>query len=484
MRGAVWSIAGLVASRSLGLLSFVLVGRLLGKQHFGELGVVQSTVGVFTLFAGLGLGLTSTKYVAEFRANQPRRAGGIVWMTMIVACVGGMLMTALVWLLAPWLAGRVLANWQLSGVLQVGALTVFFTALNSAQTGALAGLESFKAGAQANTVAGILSFPIIVCGTYYGGLPGAVWGLVATAVLNCIFSHWALMRGMRYSGLQLAPDPEGQQWRVLFHFSLPAVFSSLVVMPTTWLGTALVVNQPGGYAQMGIYNAVLRVKLVPELLLGAMMAPLLPVLSESFAKKDVPSFERALRTAFIASLAVTMPLAFSLAALPELCLAPYGHDYLGHPGVVQWLMLHGLLVGLSFPVSFVLASMNRMWFGWVYNASWAVVYLALATILVPRQGAAGLAASMAMTHLVTAVPCVVYIYRAEPLFLRGMPLASLSTVVLALFGLCVMVSLRGSNTLSGLAALIAVCLCVGILVGLRRRGLRPVRGAVSGLEFE
>ncbi len=60
-RGAFWSLAGSLVARGAGLLTAIMVGRILGKDGFGELGLVQSTVGMFGTFAGFGMGLTANK---------------------------------------------------------------------------------------------------------------------------------------------------------------------------------------------------------------------------------------------------------------------------------------------------------------------------------------------------------------------------------------------------------------------------------------
>ncbi|NOZ40854.1 MAG: oligosaccharide flippase family protein [Planctomycetes bacterium] len=74
-------MAGAVISRGLMLVASILVARMLGKTVYGELGMIRSTVGMFGVFAGFGLGLTATKHVAEFRESDPERAGRIVGFT-------------------------------------------------------------------------------------------------------------------------------------------------------------------------------------------------------------------------------------------------------------------------------------------------------------------------------------------------------------------------------------------------------------------
>ena len=107
-RGAVWSLIGAVISQGSSLAASVITARLLGRERFGEYGMIQSTVGMFGVFAGMGLGLTATKYVAELRVTNPRRAGRMIALSTAVAL--GTASTAVVALFAaaPWLAASTL----------------------------------------------------------------------------------------------------------------------------------------------------------------------------------------------------------------------------------------------------------------------------------------------------------------------------------------------------------------------------------------
>src|ERR1700728_4299217 len=99
--GIVWSLAGAIVSRGFLLAASVVCARFLGKEGFGALGMIQSTAGMFGVFAGLGLGLTATKYVAEFRQRNPEKAGRILALSASVAFVFGSMITVLLVLLSP-----------------------------------------------------------------------------------------------------------------------------------------------------------------------------------------------------------------------------------------------------------------------------------------------------------------------------------------------------------------------------------------------
>ncbi|MFH1634310.1 MAG: oligosaccharide flippase family protein, partial [Chloroflexota bacterium] len=192
--GVFWSMAGSVISRGLMLCATVLVARMLGKTGYGELGMIQSTVGMFGVFAGFGLGLTATKHVAEFRQSDPERAGRIIGLSGLFAMGTGGVMALGLLIFAPWLAESTINAPHLVGVLRISALILFINALNGAQTGALSGFEAFKTIAHVNLFIGLISFPILVSGAYFGGLTGAVWALAINLCFNWLLNHLALRK--------------------------------------------------------------------------------------------------------------------------------------------------------------------------------------------------------------------------------------------------------------------------------------------------
>src|SRR5689334_9412725 len=87
--GAFWSLLGAVVSRGLQFLSCVVVARVLGTLGFGELGIIQSTLGMFAIVATFGLGLTAAKYIAEYKQSDVQKAGRIIVLSRVVATTTG-----------------------------------------------------------------------------------------------------------------------------------------------------------------------------------------------------------------------------------------------------------------------------------------------------------------------------------------------------------------------------------------------------------
>src|SRR5215469_17588741 len=139
--GAFWTIFGQVTARTLGLFSGIFVARLLGRDGFGELGIVQSTANMFQVLAGTAIGLTATKHVAEFRNSDPLRAGRIIALSNASSVIIGSVLALGLIISSSWLAQHTLAAPQLAPLLRIGALLLFLGAFSGAQGGALSGFE-------------------------------------------------------------------------------------------------------------------------------------------------------------------------------------------------------------------------------------------------------------------------------------------------------------------------------------------------------
>jgi O-antigen/teichoic acid export membrane protein len=475
-KGAFWSFAGSLISRGLGLLATIAVARILGKSGFGHLGMVQSTVGIFGSLAGFGLGLTALKHVAEFRSTNPERAGRIIGLSSAFSWLTSGVMSVVLVALAPWLAQRTLAAPEMSGMLRAGSLLLLLGGVNGAQTGVLAGFEAFKTIARINVITGLISFPVTFLGAWQWGVMGAVWALVVNLAINCALNFIAVRKEADRAGVVLSCRGCLQELPLLWNYSLPAMMGGALASPASWIAGAILVNQPDGYAQMGIYNAVLRIKMVPEQVLVILLTPLLPVLSETLGRRDLARFQKTSSAAFALSLLATAPFALVQIALPLLTLLPYGRAYAGQFSVVQWVMLDLAVIGLFTPFGSIINSAGRMWFSFWYQLFWGLLCCACSVLLIPRFGATGLAAAMAISRAVMVAASLLYLSHWDRELLCGMPLARMGLMVSATALTCFFAGRCGSiwvGICGSLLALLPLLLVKDQL--LRFRALMPSR---------
>lgn len=60
-----WTFFSTIIARGLSLLVFIFLARILGAEEFGKFSILQSTMAMIGTFAGMGIGMTATKFIAE-----------------------------------------------------------------------------------------------------------------------------------------------------------------------------------------------------------------------------------------------------------------------------------------------------------------------------------------------------------------------------------------------------------------------------------
>jgi len=401
--GAFWSVAGAVASRGFWLAAAIVCARFLGQQQFGALGMIQSTAGMFGIFAGLGLGLTATKYVSELRRKDPARAGRILALSESLAFLSGSIISLLMMLFAPYLAKSVLASPQLATPLAIGAGLVFFGAMNGAQTGALAGFEAFRSIARLNLFAGAASFPLIVFGVWRGGLPGALWGSVAALAINWVVNNRALNRECAKSGISYQFSGWRRELGILHRFSLPALLASLLVVSAIWACNALLSRQPQGYAELGLYAAADKWRVTVVFVPMYVFAMVVPVLSNLHGEGAAAGFQ----TVFRANLKFNGSLAL-LAALPIVVFAApimtvYGDSFRRGRFVLVLLAFSAVAEVFNAILGQPLIAKHQMWRRFAFDVLLVSILLGLAWVLIPKWGALGLAGSYVLAYASTCL---------------------------------------------------------------------------------
>jgi O-antigen/teichoic acid export membrane protein len=409
MRSAFWTLVGSVAARILRIPVSIFLARLMGPTQYGELGIVSSSIDLFGVFAGLGLGLTATKYIAELRSKDPERAGKIIAVSTVVATVGGAVFSIVLFALSPWLATHTLSDARLIVPLRIGCLALFFTSVNGAQSGGLYGFEAYRVTAQLQAVLGLLDIPFMLGGYLVGGLDGVLWGMSASRFTNYLMLQFALRREARRHNIPLNFKDWRHELRVLWHFSVPAALGGIMVIPVNWICSAILVNRPQGYAQMGAYNAANQWYNMLIFLPAVLGSGLLPIFSDRMGDHDTKSTGRILKIMLLVNGLIVIPSALGLTLFSSLVMKLYGKGYTDAWPTLIAAVWTAAIMGILAPVGDVIAASGRMWLGLMMNTGWAIVFISFTYWLAP-WGSLGLASSRLIAYAVHATWTLAFAY--------------------------------------------------------------------------
>lgn len=416
-KGAFWVLSGTVISRLCTFIASIFVARLLGKTGFGEFGIIQSTIGMFGVFAGFGLGLTSTKYIAEFRETDPARAGRILSLSWLVALVTGGLMSIGLFLFSPWLATHTLNASHLESLIRIGAIVLFVSALNGAQTGALSGFEAFRSVAKVNLYCGLLSFPILVTCTWLGGVKGAIYGMAINTTVNWLLNHIEIRKIIKVKKIPITLCNCGKEVSVLWKFSLPALFAGAMVGPVNWFCNTLLVNQPNGYAEMGVYNAANQWYTMMLFLPGILGQVVLPILSNreqlnNSAGRSIKTMANLIKMNAL----LVFPLVIVTCLFSPFIMGLYGEGFRNGWPTLVIILFTSAIVTIQTPVGQLIAVSGKMWIGFIMNAGWGIMFILLAFVFISK-GSFGLAGSRLIgyiLHTIWVFSYAFYIFRNQP----------------------------------------------------------------------
>lgn len=413
-RGAFWSLAGSVASRAGGLIAGMLVARVLGLTDYGKLGMVLSTVGLFGNLAGFGLGLMASKHVAEFRTTDPERAGRIITLSEGFALFSGLLMALALMLAAPTLANNSLASPEMTGPLRLSALSLLLNAIVGAQSGALAGLEAFRAIARINILAGLANAPLMVGGALLGGLNGAIWGLALSAAVNCGLNYLTLMPMLRDCGIPFPVRGALREQSMLWQFSMPATIGSLLVAPVSWYCNTLLTKLPNGYAEVALVSAANQWRTAILFLPATVGTAFLPILSNVVADRNWSAFRKTASYTIVFSLLAGGLVAAPLFFCADLILRGYGDSFIAGGLVLKLTVIAATIYAVNNQVGRVLASLGRMWMVALFDLVWAVVFLLAGVALIPTSSSKGFAVALVISGVVQCCAQAWYASRIWP----------------------------------------------------------------------
>jgi O-antigen/teichoic acid export membrane protein len=147
-----WALIGNIIGKGLSLAAGIFVARFLGKEVFGEYGIVKNTIMLIAAFSTFGLGYTATKYIAEYKNNKSEYTKLVLhYATKITLAFSGV-MALILFLTAEYFAEYVLSDHHLKTPLRIISILIVFNALTTMQIGVIAGFGKFKEMARINSI--------------------------------------------------------------------------------------------------------------------------------------------------------------------------------------------------------------------------------------------------------------------------------------------------------------------------------------------
>lgn len=396
-KGAVWSLLGAIGGRGIVLLSFIFVARIIGQYTYGQLGLIRSTINMFTVFAGLGMGITASKYIAQYRNTEASKAGEIYTLSTYLSLFLGGLCAILLIIFSKFIAIKSLNDENLATEVQIGALVLFFTTINASQNGALAGFEDFKSIAINTFIANLCQGILLVFCSYIWGITGSVAALGIGCLFLVYLNRRSITKKMKVYNIKHNHISK-KTFNVIWNFSLPSMISSLAVVPVLWWSKIYLVNHTN-YSVMASYDVADQWSVMALFIPATITQIILPMLSNILVEGSRAQYLKLIKVNLFINISASLSISVFIIILAPWILKLYGKEFNDTMPLII-LMFASVFMSACNVVGQVIASKGKMWTGFFFNFLWALAIILFTFLFVGKgYGASGLAAAILCSYL-------------------------------------------------------------------------------------
>jgi len=236
-----------------------------------------------------------------------------------------------------------------------------------------------------------------------------------------VLTQRALRKAISAAGLSVRWRELRKEVGILMRFSLPMLMVGTVYMPSTWIANMILVNTPGGYAEMGVFSAADRWRFAILFLPGLLGGVTLPMLSSLQSKADSGRYQSVLWANIKFSVLASLAIAALIALFAPWIMNSYGPGFKEGTWVLVTLCATAVAFSAYNIVNQSLLSRGFVMTLFYINLGWAVTLLT-GTWLLRGNGAKGLALAYFLAEMVRVTAAMTYASRTRSEALSDQPI--------------------------------------------------------------
>lgn len=403
-KGLSWSIIGSIIGKGLMLISFMIVARMLGKEDYGKVGIIRSTINMFMTFSTIGMGLTASRYIAFYRDINKDKTYQIYKASNYIAIFFGAIISLIVLIFSAEISKISFGTATLSLPLKISVISLFFLTLNSSQNGALNGFEAFKQISINSVISGILQTILIVGGAFLYGLDGVIFGLGIGVLSLCLLHQKSLRNIFSHLGqVSVKKIFDSEIKSIFIRFSLPAALGGLVSVPVLWWTKSYLVRNVG-FGEMAIFDVAEQWNVMLLFIPNSISGIILPLLTNTLAVGTQKQYNKLIKLNLVINGGISLILSLLIIPFAPYILQLYGNSFTNF-SPLRIMLVVAVLQAINGVLGQVIASKGRMWLGLLVNLLWGI-WLILFTLLFISYfhlGALGLSYAMLISYFLHSV---------------------------------------------------------------------------------
>ena len=349
-----WAVFGSGLGNALLLVAGIVIARILGKDLYGEYGMVKTTMFHIASFSTLGLGFTSTKYIANAVVNSQGNLRGIIRTSILTTFGFSLFLCILLFIFADTLA-LYIEEPKSSAAFRALGIIIVFRAVNTICTGLLSGYKQFKRVGINNIVSGGIMLVLASVLTYIFGLLGSFISLAIAQFMNALLNFAAIIKEYKEGIDEQCHNDLNKDMLI---FTIPVAIQEFSWMLCTWGGT-MILTKYSSLGEVGLWSVASQwnaiILFVPQLLSNVVLSHL------SSLSKDKNGHTRMLKKMLVINFICSFIPFIVVYILADLISSFYGPTFSGLNDVIRVLIFSTIIACLSSVFHSSLLSEDRNW---------------------------------------------------------------------------------------------------------------------------
>jgi O-antigen/teichoic acid export membrane protein len=370
------------------------MARQLGPADYGTLSYVLSFIGIFSIFANLGI----DNVLYRELAMHPEKEDEIMGSGFVLKMIGSLLSITLILFTLIFLKN----GFRVNLFIIIASLSFFLQSFNVILYHFQAKAESKKIAVSALFVVTVLALIKIALLLLKFGLVYFVWLIVVEQVLYAyIFVVLYRREGKSVRAWKLRPELMKSLWRE----SMPLLFSSAFVLVYNRIDQ-LMIKQMIDIATVGLYDVAVKISEFWYFLPNIFLTALLPAIVNA-KKTDPGSYKRRLRLIFSGTLLVSLVMAvFIYLVSHQVILSLFGEAYLPAVSVVKVYVWAGIGMTIGTVVNQYLVIESATTTSFFANFFGMLLNIILNILFIPKYGMIGAAYATLISYFASPLLAV------------------------------------------------------------------------------
>jgi O-antigen/teichoic acid export membrane protein len=410
--GAFWSIIGNGFGKAFTFIAMILVARILGKEAFGEFGLIRSTAMTFVAFSSFGMGLTATKYIAELLHTDKERTGRIIGLTYVFTFFTSLIAAVAFYLLTPWICETQLGRPELINVMRLGSVLLFLMTFMGTQIAVMTGFQDFRGITATNIITGIFAIPFYIGGTYYYGVYGTVLAVIIITFINVIVNFYFIRKNTHKHTIKYHLFDFYKEFFVLWRFNLPLLLSAIIHPVVMSICQIRLAAQPDGLEALGFFCAAMQIHAIIYFIPTMLSTITFPLLCEFSEQKHHIKYKKLGYLNLCINLIITMLVILPIVFFSQQIMSLFGNDFKQQGGTVLTIICSGIIFhSLHLAVGEIFLSLGMAWSWCMSVVFWCITYYVSSYFFISiGWNISSLAIAYSLSYFLTIIATLILLY--------------------------------------------------------------------------